>query len=142
MRRPNLQSADGFSLMELLVVLAIMGLLATLVLPHVMGALGKAKTQTTDSQIEQLGAALDMFKVDNERYPTTEEGLAALVEAPAGLATWGGPYLAKQSPPLDAWKRPFHYEFKRDSYALYSLGADDRIGGTGDDADRGQAPKD
>lgn len=141
MRRPNLCSADGFSLMELLVVLAIMGLLATLVMPHVMGALGKAKAQTTGTQVEQLSAALDMFNVDNGRYPTTEEGLEALVKAPAGLDSWKGPYLAKPTLPVDAWKHPFQYETKGDTYALYSLGADGETGGIGKNADLGQPPK-
>jgi general secretion pathway protein G len=142
MRETRLRSADGFSLMELLVVLAIMGLFATMVLPHMMGALGKAKNETTATQIEQISAALDYFKIDNGRYPTTDEGLQALVTAPAALTTWNGPYLAKPELPVDGWKHPFQYQLDGDSFALYSLGADGKPGGTGADADIGRLPKD
>lgn len=141
MRQSPFHSQAGFSLMELLVVLAIMGLLAAIVTPRVMGTLGKAKTQTTGTQVDQLGAALDFFKVDNGRYPTSEEGLKALIEAPSGLAAWNGPYLAKPQIPEDAWKRAYHYETDGDSYDLYSLGADGREGGKGADADIGRLPK-
>ncbi len=141
MRETRLATADGFSLMELLVVLSIMGLLATMVLPHMMGALGKAKNETTATQIEQISAALDYFKVDNGRYPTTEEGLQALVAAPPGLTSWNGPYLAKPELPVDGWKHPFQYETSGDAFALYSFGADGKLGGTGGDADIGRLPK-
>lgn len=141
MRSIRSSGEAGFSLMELLVVLAIMGLLAALVTPRVMGALTKAKSQTTATQIDQLGAALDFFKVDNGRYPTSEEGLKALIEAPSGLATWNGPYLAKPQVPEDAWKRAFHYGTDGDGYDLYSLGADGRAGGTGANADIGRLPR-
>jgi general secretion pathway protein G len=135
------QNEAGFNLMELMVVLAIMALLATLVLPHAMGALGKAKAGTAKTQVEQLSAALDFFKVDNGRYPSAEEGLKALVEAPSGLSTWNGPYLSKPEIPLDSWKRPFVYEPQGESFALFSLGADGKPGGTGENADRGRLPK-
>ena len=139
--RSGAQGEAGFNLMELMVVLAIMALLATLVLPHAMGALGKAKTGTTQTQIEQLSAALDFFKVDNGRYPTGEEGLKALIDAPPGLSSWNGPYLAKPEIPQDSWKRAFIYEPTGDTFALYSLGADGRPGGAGENADRGRLPK-
>jgi general secretion pathway protein G len=141
MRSFRVSGETGFSLMELLVVLAIMGLLAAIVTPKVMGTLGKAKTQTTGTQIDQLGAALDFFKVDNGRYPTREEGLKALIDAPSGLASWNGPYLAKPDLPQDAWSRAFHYESDGEGYDLYSFGADGREGGTGGDADIGRLPK-
>jgi general secretion pathway protein G len=137
----ELIAEDGFSLMELLVVLAIMGLLAGLVLPRVMGALGKAKVETTTTQVDQLAAALDFFMVDNGRYPTDEEGLDALVKAPPGLSTWNGPYLAKSDIPEDGWNHPFKYESDDNSdegYSLYSLGADGKNGGTGADKDLGR----
>lgn len=128
----------GFSLMELLVVLSIMGMLAGLVMPRVMGALGKAKINTTEVQIDQLAAALDFFMVDNGRYPTSSEGLTALISAPAGLASWGGPYLAQSELPTDGWQQPFSYEADAGaptSYNLYSLGADGRLGGKGAQSD-------
>jgi general secretion pathway protein G len=135
-KRP-LSASDGFSLMELLVVLAIMGLLAGLVLPRVMGALGKAKIDTTKTQVDQLSAALDFFQVDNGRYPNTGEGLEALIKRPDGLATWNGPYLAKNEIPLDGWHHPFIYQADQDAdgYSITSLGADGKPGGTGANAD-------
>jgi general secretion pathway protein G len=143
-RKPTFSagSEDGFSLMELLVVLAIMGLLAGLVLPRVMGTLGKAKVQTTQSQIDLLATALDMFQVDNGRYPTASEGLQALVTRPPGLATWNGPYVARNGVPLDGWHHAFVYQSTPDGaggFAIYSLGADGRTGGTGADADIGRS---
>jgi general secretion pathway protein G len=133
-----LGSQAGFSLMEMLVVLAIMGLLAGLVLPRVMGALGKAKVETTKTQVDELAAALDFFQIDNGRYPSTSEGLAALITRPPGLATWNGPYLAKHEVPLDGWHHAFVYDAGSDtseSYSLASLGADGRTGGAGANAD-------
>lgn len=130
--------------MELIVVLAILGLLAALVTPRVMGALGKAKVSTTEVQIEQISGALEFFFIDNGRYPTAQEGLEGLVAAPGNLATWNGPYLAKSEVPADGWKRPFTYEpagkDEAKPYYLYSLGADGRPGGTGNDRDVGRLP--
>jgi general secretion pathway protein G len=128
----------GFSLMELLVVLAIMGLLAGLVMPRVMAALGKAKVETTKTQIDQLATALDFFQIDNGRYPTSSEGLKALIERPSGLATWNGPYVAKNEIPADGWRRPLVYEESASSYSLYSLGADGKAGGGGANGDLGR----
>jgi general secretion pathway protein G len=135
----RLKAERGFSLMELLVVLAIMGMLAGLVLPRVMGALGKAKIETTKTQIDQLASALDFFQVDNGRYPTAAEGLQALVTRPPGLTSWNGPYVAKNEVPLDGWHHAFLYEENGSRYSLYSLGADGRAGGTGADSDLGRA---
>ena len=137
-RGPSTPEA-GFSLMELLVVLAIMGLLAGLVLPRVMGALGKAKIETTKTQIDQLAAALDFFQVDNGRYPSSSEGLEALVTRPPGLTSWNGPYVTKNDIPLDGWHHPFLYEESGSGYSLTSLGADGRAGGSGADSDVGRA---
>ena len=127
----------GFSLIELLVVLTIIALLGAVVGPQVMKHLGSAKADTTRLQIEDLGAALDMYYLDNGHYPNSDEGLAALVEAPAGAARWNGPYLKKKKLPHDGWGNPFHYVLpgKNGPYDLYSYGADNAAGGEGDNED-------
>ncbi len=128
----------GFTLIELLVVLVILGLLAGLVGPQVMKYLGTSKTKTTYLQIQELGAALDLYRLEVGRYPSVEQGLNALVEAPQGTeARWNGPYLKKRAVPQDPWGNDFHYRFpgEQDIYDLFSLGADNAQGGSGEDAD-------
>ena len=120
----------GFTLIELLVVLIILGLLAALVAPKFFGKIDKAKMKTAKAQIELLGTALDDFRLDNGRYPTTEEGLKALREKPEGLPNWDGPYLPKPVP-NDPWGRPYHYKCPGDhgEYDLFSYGKDGVEGG-------------
>lgn len=128
----------GFTLIELLVVLVILGLLAGLVGPQVMKYLGSSKTKTARLQLEELGAALDLYRLEVGRYPTTEQGLAALVQAPSGDSQgWNGPYLKKKVVPKDPWGYEYHYQSpgEHDLYDLYSLGADNADGGSGEDAD-------
>ena len=127
----------GFTLIELLVVLVILGLLAGLVGPQVLRYTGSAKSDTAKLQIEELGAGLDLFHLEVGRYPTTEEGLQALVEQPAGLSTWHGPYLKKKTIPDDPWGNAYHYRSPGEQgvYDLYSLGNDNMEGGEGNDAD-------
>jgi general secretion pathway protein G len=128
----------GFTLIELLVVLAILGLLAGLVAPRVLDYFGRAKTDTTRLQIENLTAALDLSRLDVGRYPSSQEGLAALVAQPAGLATWRGPYVKGNALPADSWGRPFQYRMPGSGgrpYDLLSLGADGVPGGEGGNAD-------
>lgn len=127
----------GFTLIELLVVLLILGMLAGLVGPRVLKYLGSAKTDTAQLQIEELGAGLDLFHLEVGRYPTTEEGLTALSERPAGVSGWNGPYLKKREIPLDPWGRPYRYRAPGENgdYDLYSLGRDDSSGGEGEDED-------
>lgn len=126
----------GFTLMELLIVMVILGLLAALVGPKLFGKVGKAKIKTAKAQIALLETALDEFRLDVGRYPTTEEGLKALVENP-GIKGWDGPYLKKRKVPDDPWGNPYHYKCPGDhgEYDLYSLGRDGKPGGTGEDAD-------
>ena len=127
----------GFTLIELLVVLVILGLLAGLAGPRVLGYLNKAKTDTARLQIEELGAGLDLYYLDLGRYPTTAQGLDALVEKPAGVEGWNGPYLKKPTIPDDPWGNDYHYEApgEHGPYDLYTLGADAARGGEGDNRD-------
>ena len=127
----------GFTLIELLVVLAIIGLLAGLVGPQVMKHLGGAKTKSAKVQIENLAGALDMYRMDAGRYPTTNEGLQALVEKPSSARAWNGPYLRKNKVPLDPWMYDYHYTSpgEHGRFDLYSYGADNATGGEGEDQD-------
>jgi general secretion pathway protein G len=130
-------ASRGFTLIELLVVLAIIGLLAGLVGPQVIKHLGESKTKTARLQIEELGSALDMYRLDVGRYPATEEGLEALIEKPANVTVWNGPYLRKKKVPLDPWNTPYHYVSpgEHGKYDIYTLGADNNEGGEGEDQD-------
>jgi len=127
----------AFTLIELLVVLVILGLLAGLVGPRVLKYLGSARTDTAQLQIEELGASLDLYHLEVGRYPTSEEGLDALVEQPSGTRNWNGPYLKKKTVPDDPWGQAYHYEFpgQNGEYDIYSLGNDKAAGGEGEAAD-------
>lgn len=129
-------SEAGFTLLELLVVLAILALLAGLVAPRVMGYFTTAKRETAEIQIRRLSTILEYYRLDTGRYPTAAEGLRALVERPAGAERWNGPYL-EGGLPLDPWGHPYVYRAPADGapYEILSLGADGRPGGEGEDAD-------
>jgi general secretion pathway protein G len=130
----------GFTLLELLVVLAIIATLATVVGPELFRNAGDAKVQAARSQIEMLGLALDAYRLDNDYYPTTGQGLVALRAAPAAgeARNWRGPYL-RRVVPRDPWGREYHFfapgRENPDAYDLYSLGRDGVEGGVGEDAD-------
>jgi len=128
---------DGFTLIELLVVLMILGLLAGLVGPKVLKYLGGAKSDTAELQIAEFGAGLDLFYLEVGRYPTTDEGLTALVVEPTGVANWQGPYIKKNTIPEDPWGLTYHYRSPGDygEYDLFSLGRDDADGGDGENTD-------
>ena len=127
----------GFTLIELLVVLVILGLLAGLVGPQILRYLGSAKSDTAQLQIAELGAGLDLFHLEVGRYPTSDEGLAALSMEPTGVNNWNGPYLKKKDIPVDPWGNDYHYQYPGENgeYDLYSLGRDNSDGGEGEDAD-------
>lgn len=127
----------GFTLVELLVVLAILGLLAGLVGPQVMKFLGSSKTKTAALQIEDLGATLDLYRLEVGRYPSTSEGLEALVADPGNTPNWNGPYLKKAQVPKDPWGNEYQYRSpgQNGPYDIWSLGADGRDGGEGEDQD-------
>lgn len=135
--KTNNNGQAGFTLIELLVVLMILGLLAGLVGPRVLNQLGGAKTDTAELQIAELGSGLDLFYLEVGRYPTTEEGLQALVEAPPAATGWNGPYLKKSDLPPDPWGHDYRYRYPGENgeFDLYSFGRDDAEGGDGEDAD-------
>jgi general secretion pathway protein G len=132
---------SGFTLIELLVVIAIIAALAALVAPNVFQQLGRSKVATAASQIALLSAALDTYRLDNDFYPTTEQGLESLRREPLSVPrprNWNGPYLRK-AVPLDPWGRPYVYlspgENNPESFDLLSFGRDGKPGGTGEDAE-------
>jgi len=131
------QSVLGFTLVELLVVLAILGLLAGLVGPQVMKFLGSSKTKTAALQIADLSATLDLYRLEVGRYPSDDEGLKALVENPGDAPNWNGPYLKKSDVPKDPWGNDYLYRFpgEHGTFDIWSLGADGREGGEGENAD-------
>ena len=131
--------SQGFTLIELLIVMVILGLLASLVGPRLFGQLDSSKIKAAKTQIEMVGAALDTYRLDMSRYPTTEQGIAALTEKPADpaqAALWRGPYL-KMRVDKDPWGNSYVYKTPgaKSDYELSSLGADGKEGGSGNDAD-------
>ncbi|HEY4173677.1 MAG TPA: type II secretion system major pseudopilin GspG [Rhodopila sp.] len=108
-RRRHETADEGFTLLELLVVIAILGLLIGLVAPAALRQLGGARVSVTHQSIERLASVLDLYKLDAGVYPTTEQGLEALVERPADVADWNGPYLKGEQMPMDPWNHPFVY---------------------------------
>lgn len=127
----------GFSLIELLIVMVILGLLASLVGPKMFGKLGMAKQKTAKTQIEMLMSGLDAYRLDVGKYPSSQEGLDALVNN-SGSDKWRGPYLSK-GVPNDPWDNPYNYQNpgEHGEVDIYSYGADGQVGGDGEDADIG-----
>lgn len=126
----------GFTLLELLVVMVIIGLLAGYVGPRYFAQIGKSETKAARAQIDAFEKALDQYRLDTGHYPATELGLAALMEKPASEAKWQGPYL-KKAVPADPWGKPYIYKFPGDhgEVDISALGRDGQPGGSGDDAD-------
>ena len=139
-RRPmRVHGESGFTLVEMLVVIAIIGLVMGLVGPRVLNYLGEAKVKAAKLQIESFGSALDLFYLDVGRYPSASEGLTALVERPANAPVWNGPYLKNAAVPADPWGHVYLYRVpgERGPYQIVSLGSDGQEGGTGTAADIG-----
>jgi general secretion pathway protein G len=128
--------ARGFTLLELLVVMVIIGLLVSYVGPRFFAQIGKSEVKATRAQMDALEKALEQYRIDVGRFPNTEQGLSALFVRPKDEPKWAGPYLKKAAPP-DAWGRPFHYKAPGEhaEFDLVSLGRDGRTGGSGEDAD-------
>jgi general secretion pathway protein G len=140
-RADRRRGTPGFTLIEMLVVIAIIATLAAVVAPAIFQNVGDAKSAAARTQIQALGLGLDAYRLDNDGYPTTADGLEALRAAPPGSdrpGRWRGPYLQRVIP-ADPWGRPYQYvspgQQNPTSYDLYSLGRDGRVGGTGEDAD-------
>jgi general secretion pathway protein G len=129
------RNRKGFTLIELLVVMVILGMLAALVGPQIFGKVGKGKQSAARTQIEMLGQALDSYRLDTGKYPTTSEGLNALSTNP-GAQGWSGPYL-KKAVPNDPWQKPYQYQSpgSHGDYDLFSYGADGAAGGEGENKD-------
>ena len=127
---------QGFTLLELLVVMVIIGLLAGYVGPKYFDQIGKSETKTAWAQIDALGKALDQYRIDNGHYPTSEQGLNSLTQMPNDEPKWAGPYLLKKVP-LDPWGKPYLYKSPGENgeYDLYSFGKDGVVGGTKDAQD-------
>jgi general secretion pathway protein G len=138
--RPRARRTSGFTLIEILVVIVVIAILATLVAPNIFQHVGAAKSATAKSQIEMLGSALDAYRLDNGHYPTTQQGLTALTDIPTvdTPVNWRGPYLRK-AVPVDPWGEAYVYlapgQVNLTGYDLLSFGADKKLGGTGEDAD-------
>jgi general secretion pathway protein G len=128
---------DGFTLLELLVVLGIIVLLATLVAPQVLRYLGQARTDAAKAQIGAVSTALELYALDTGTFPPQQAGLVALIQAPQGATKWKGPYLKKPEGLIDPWGQPYQYRFpgKAGQPEVFTLGRDKGPGGTGEDQD-------
>ena len=135
MMRKSIKNA-GFTLLELLVVIVILGLLAGYVAPRYFAQVGKSEIKVAQAQIEGLGKALDQYRLDTGHYPSTEQGLASLMERPSSEAKWDGPYLKKALPP-DPWGKPYMYRSpgEHGEFDIYSYGKDGQAGGSNENVD-------
>ncbi len=135
--RPRLgRRHGGFTLLELLVVMVIIGLLAGYVGPKLFGQIGKSQAKVTRAQIDGLSKSIDQYRIDTGRFPTSQQGLGALLKSPPGESSWAGPYLAK-AVPKDPWGNDYRYVApgEHGDYDLFSFGRDGKPGGDGEDAD-------
>ena len=136
--RPNPPRAHGgFTLLELVMVLVIIGVILAMVGPRVFNSLSRATGEQAKIKIEQIGGALELYKLDTGRFPSTQEGLGALLAQPAGIANWNGPYIRDPKTLKDPWSRDFVYRSpaEKGGYDLLSLGADGKEGGEGENKD-------
>lgn len=133
----NARAARGFTLLELVIVLVLIGSLLAMVGPRIFANLGRANSEKAKIQMEQIGGALELYKLDNGRYPTTSEGLDSLLKANSGATNWNGPYIKNPAQLKDAWQRDFKYVSpgEKGGYDLISFGADGKEGGDGENKD-------
>jgi general secretion pathway protein G len=133
----NRDGEQGFTLVEMLVVIAIIGLIMGLIGPRVLNYLSESKVKAAKIQMQSFATALDLFNLDAGRYPSGSEGLAALVRRTPGVAAWNGPYLKGGNVPNDPWNNPYRYRApgEHGAYDIVSLGSDGQEGGTGTAAD-------
>jgi general secretion pathway protein G len=136
-RDANRDGEQGFTLVEMLVVIAIIGLIMGLIGPRVLNYLSESKVKAAKIQMQSFSSALDLFNLDAGRYPSTAEGLAALVHRTPGVAAWNGPYLRGGNVPNDPWNHPYIYRApgEHGAYDIVSLGSDGQEGGSGAAAD-------
>ena len=136
-RRGSDDGERGFTLVEMLVVITIIGLIMGLVGPRVLNYLAESKVKAARIQVESFASSLDLFHLDNGRYPTTSEGLAALAQRPGNAETWNGPYLRTGIVPNDPWGHPYIYRSpgEHGEYDIVSYGSDGQQGGSGTAAD-------
>ena len=134
---PELLKKGGFTLLELLIVMIIIGLLAALIGPKMIGRVGESRQTVAKQQIEGFSSALEMYKLDTTKYPTQEQGLEALVAEPQGTVNWKGPYLKKKFVPKDPWGNNYVYVYpgEHGDYDILSYGADGNTGGDDEDKD-------
>ena len=135
--RVGLRRDAGFTLLELLVVLGIIALLATVAAPQVLRYLGTARTETAKAQLSALSTAVELYALDNGGYPPPQVGLASLMQAPTGATRWRGPYLKKAEGLVDPWGRPYQYRVpgRNGPFEVFTLGRDNAPGGAGEDQD-------
>jgi general secretion pathway protein G len=135
--RGRWRGEGGFTLIEILVVITIIAMIMSLVGPRVLNYLGESKVKAAKIQIQSLGSALDLFNLDTGRYPTTGEGLTALVQSPGTIPSWNGPYLKGSVVPNDPWGKAYVYRSpgEHGPYDIMSYGSDGQEGGTGTAAD-------
>lgn len=131
------RARNGFTLMEMLVVLVVIGLIAAVAIPQVMHLLGGAKSKAAKIQLETLSQSLSYYQLDVGAYPTTEQGLKALWQAPGPVPAWNGPYVRREQQLTDPWGKPFVYRApgQKGPFELVTLGADGAPGGSGENAD-------
>jgi general secretion pathway protein G len=131
------EAEAGFTLIEVLIVLGIIALLATVVTPQVWRYMGQARSETARIQLSAITTAMELYALDNGGYPSQQVGLPALVRAPSGAPRWRGPYLKKADGLIDPWGKPYGYKIpgRQSAYEVFTLGRDNATGGTGEDQD-------